>query len=194
MTFEDIPGWFDWEPAYIEAVTRLDRFRYSTVVEVGCYLGRSLANLAGHVVASGKACRVIGVDTCRGSGVEVNAGGSSDYHAAAVADGGGTLAGQLHRNLIACGVADVVDLLVAPSVRAAQYFADASLDFVFLDAAHDETSVRADIRAWLPKVRPGGVLAGDDYTPVWPGVMAAVRDLLPGFQTRPHDAWWYEVK
>ena len=36
----------------------------------------------------------------------------------------------------------------------------------------------ADIRAWLPKVKPGGVLGGDD----WPykGVQGAVRDGLGG--------------
>ena len=49
------------------------------------------------------------------------------------------------------------------SLEAASGFEDASLDFVYLDANHSYESVRADLRAWYPKVRQGGMLAGDDY-------------------------------
>lgn len=49
------------------------------------------------------------------------------------------------------------------SVEAAAAFEDGSLDFVYLDAAHDFASVAADLRAWAPKVRPGGIVAGHDY-------------------------------
>lgn len=37
------------------------------------------------------------------------------------------------------------------------------LDFVFIDASHDYESVRDDIKAWRNHIRPGGILAGDDY-------------------------------
>lgn len=49
------------------------------------------------------------------------------------------------------------------SVEAAARIPDASLDFVYIDARHDYDSVREDVLAWLPKVRPGGILAGHDY-------------------------------
>lgn len=49
------------------------------------------------------------------------------------------------------------------STTAAQKIADGSLDFVYLDARHDEASVREDLEAWWPKVRPGGLMAGHDY-------------------------------
>lgn len=38
-----------------------------------------------------------------------------------------------------------------------------SLDFVYLDAHHDEGSVREDLETWWPIVRPGGLLCGRDY-------------------------------
>jgi hypothetical protein len=47
---------------------------------------------------------------------------------------------------------------------ASQMFADGSLDAVFLDGSHEAAAVEADVRAWLPKVRPGGVLAGHDWS------------------------------
>ncbi len=38
-----------------------------------------------------------------------------------------------------------------------------TLDFVYLDARHDEPSVADDLACWWPLVRPGGVIAGHDY-------------------------------
>lgn len=36
-------------------------------------------------------------------------------------------------------------------------------DWVFLDAGHDYDSIKADLEAWWPKVRKGGLFSGDDY-------------------------------
>jgi hypothetical protein len=49
------------------------------------------------------------------------------------------------------------------SVEAASAVSDASLDFVYIDARHDYESVKEDLAAWYPKVRPGGIIAGHDY-------------------------------
>jgi hypothetical protein len=49
------------------------------------------------------------------------------------------------------------------SAQAATRVADAELDFAYIDARHDYASVREDLELWLPRIRPGGVLAGHDY-------------------------------
>jgi len=49
------------------------------------------------------------------------------------------------------------------SVEAAKDFADGSLDAVYIDAEHDEDSVREDIRTWRPKLKRGGILSGHDF-------------------------------
>lgn len=69
------------------------------------------------------------------------------------------------------------------SPRAACRFADASLDFVFIDANHKYEHVRDDIFAWWPKVREGGIMTGHDYgvyrdkSGEW-GVSRAVNELV----------------
>ncbi len=73
----------------------------------------------------------------------------------------------------------------------------AALDFVFIDAEHTETALRSDILAWKPLIRPGGVIAGHDYGhPLYPGVKAAVDELLPNAQCLgdvDSSVWWCDV-
>ena len=40
---------------------------------------------------------------------------------------------------------------------------DNSLDFIYVDARHDYCGVIEDIEAWWPKLKTGGIMAGDDY-------------------------------
>ncbi len=49
------------------------------------------------------------------------------------------------------------------STSAAARFADATLDWVYIDADHSYQAVLADLKMWAPKIKPGGMLAGDDY-------------------------------
>ncbi len=49
------------------------------------------------------------------------------------------------------------------SVPAAARFADESLDFIYLDADHSYEAVTADLVAWYPKLKVGGLFAGNDY-------------------------------
>jgi predicted O-methyltransferase YrrM len=52
-------------------------------------------------------------------------------------------------------------------------------DMVFIDAGHDYENALADIKAWWPLVRDGGILCGHDYQHTFPGVMRAVAKSFP---------------
>jgi hypothetical protein len=53
------------------------------------------------------------------------------------------------------------------SSLAANDFENESLDFVYIDANHKYSFVKADIEAWFPKVRTGGIVSGHDYFNEW---------------------------
>ena len=56
-----------------------------------------------------------------------------------------------------------VHLYRADSVTAAATFGNGSLDFVYIDTAHDYATTLRELRAYAPKVAEGGILAGHDY-------------------------------
>ena len=56
-----------------------------------------------------------------------------------------------------------VTFIQESSDTAARHVEDDSLDLVFIDADHTAAWVQKDLDAWVPKVRPGGVIAGHDY-------------------------------
>lgn len=66
-------------------------------------------------------------------------------------------------------------LVRARSTEAAKTIEDGSLDFVFIDGAHDYESVKEDINAWYPKVRKGGILSGHDYYQGKSGGMGVIQ-------------------
>jgi len=53
--------------------------------------------------------------------------------------------------------------LVANSLLVASIIQKESLDFAHIDADHHYEKTLADLEAYFPKVKPGGLLSGDDY-------------------------------
>jgi predicted O-methyltransferase YrrM len=74
----------------------------------------------------------------------------------------------------------------AASVEGARIMAEEgkTFDLVFIDAGHEYEDVKADILAWRPLLREGGVLCGHDLYadgPYWPGVLQAVNELVVNY-------------
>lgn len=163
-----IDYWFDYADLYDHIVSVLPEGARMT--EVGSWLGRSTCYLGGKVKESGKNIRVFSVDRCHGPYDQPYMDGEIKKHC-------GNIAGGLLGNLLACEVKDVVTMIVETSVKASEMFTDGSLDCVFIDAAHEYENVKADLEAWWPKVKSGGIFAGHDYDGHgWPGVKKAVDE------------------
>lgn len=156
-----------------------------TFVEVGSWKGRSTSFVG--PVCNANGTRLVCVDHFRGS---LDSLGPRYEAALAVED----VEAVFRANMVRLGIR--CELVVAPSLEAAARFAPASVDRIFLDASHDGPSVAADLRAWYPRLRSGGVLAGHDYGRNHPDLVAAVDAFAceHGLAVRrgPRDVYWLE--
>jgi hypothetical protein len=80
-----------------------------------------------------------------------------------------------------------VTIIRKTSEEAARVIPDGSLDMVYIDAIHLYDYVKQDIELWLPKLREGGIISGDDYN--WDGVKRAV-DEFGGCEVIGRQVWW----
>jgi hypothetical protein len=80
-------------------------------------------------------------------------------------------------------------LIRAFSMDAVGDFADNSLDFIYIDAAHDFEHVVNDLIQWAKKVRKGGCIAGHDFRKVKGNapfhVVQAVNAYTDAYQIKP---------
>ena len=189
-SWDQVPGFFDFAAVYDAAVAAGKDG--DVFVEVGCLAGRSTCYLATRIRESGKAITLYAIDPSTGS--------PSDSTGQVIAPAvGGSMAGVLHRNILGCGLAEIVVPILTTSVRAAKLFADESVAFCFIDAEHSYASVTADLHAWWPKVRAGGTIAGHDYRQTAPwlvGLTPAVHEFF-GVTDAAHPAMpacWAMVK
>lgn len=165
-------NWFTYPELYKQAVSDFDS---GVFVEVGSWKGRSAAFLGVEILNSGKPIKLYCVDTWKGS-VEHQ---SMDC----VKDD------SLYEEFInnTKQLESVIVPIRMSSLEAAAQFEDNSIDFVFIDASHEYEDVKADIAAWYPKVKPGGLFAGHDY-PTWSGVVKAVDEFANEYNKLIHSS------
>jgi hypothetical protein len=71
-------------------------------------------------------------------------------------------------------------LIRKKSAHAADFFADGSLDLVYIDGDHRPESVQRDLECWFPKVRLGGIICGDDFN--YPGASDVITNFFVPFK------------
>jgi superkiller protein 3 len=170
-SYTEIGGYFEFAPVYDLALKVCPQ---GIFVEVGAFMGRSTAYLACKI--RDLPVELYVVDTWRGSG-GADIRGDDQYTPMLVMNNGDLFDAFLD-NMERCGVVQSLIPLRMRSLQAAKLFCDGSVEFCYLDAAHDYDSVKADLSAWFPKVKSGGIIAGDDYCQDWPGVVRAVNEFF----------------
>ncbi len=127
-------------------------------VEVGTWKG----NFAARILVTAKPRTLHLVDPWRFHAEE-------DYAAACYggqATGGQADVESIYQGVLARFSKEIHDGVVVihrmTSEEAVGRFDDNSLDWVYIDGDHHYSAVKADLQLWYPKVRPGGLLTGDD--------------------------------
>lgn len=186
FTYHDIPGFgtHDFATFYERLVEECPAG--GTIVEVGCYHGRSLAQLAICADAANKDIRVVGVDHCKDQSEQLGDTLIANLNKCGI--------NALHiRNTKSIGVCRPTDLPAVgtvtfyemSSVEAAENFLSGSAWCVFLDDGHLHEEIAAGVDAWMPRVAEGGILAGHDAK--WFTVWEPLKAKLPRVV---HDPLW----
>jgi GR25 family glycosyltransferase involved in LPS biosynthesis/predicted O-methyltransferase YrrM len=163
----DIEGWLTVEQ------TKLYKRMVDTAsdgahfVEIGCWKGKSTVMMGVEINNSGKKIKFDAIDSFMGSG----------EHQAYESIQNNTLQKEFLANIEP--VKHIVNPIVGDSSSLASRYPDKSIDFLFIDGDHSFEGVMKDIQAWLPKMKEGGVIAGDDFgVKDFPGVVEAVTTCL----------------
>jgi len=165
-------GWCDFGDVYRHWLLTLPD--HAVCVEVGSYLGQSA--IAWGLMA--KATKRPLVLTCIDPflGVDESTIVQDEFKVEQrriLAECGGSMRAGFDRNVSLAGADGWVKARTTTSVEAAATFAPNSVDRVLIDGDHAEASVRADLDAWWPTLKPGGELVGHDDD--WPSVHDTVR-------------------
>ena len=145
--YHKIQGWFHSHELIDSVIDHV--IQPAWFVEIGAWKGRSTAYTAVSIINSGKDIKLDVVDTFKGP-----AKGYEDYDPSKLLE-------EFQSN-IKCVNSVIGKIHVMKSVEAAKKYQDESLDFVFIDGAHDAQSVYEDCKAWYSKIKPKGIIAGDD--------------------------------
>lgn len=138
---------------------------------VGLELGVARGGFARQMLQTGRFKHYVGVDAYN------DEGRSHDVY-------------EYQRALTNCGVFSELRLLRMTFQDALPLFPDGTFDFIYIDGyAHIGPEVLME--DWWPKLGPGGLFAGDDYTKRWPAVQ---RDVNAFAEERDLDVFVTDAK
>lgn len=208
MNWQDVPGWCDFDDIYEDAVKEFPSGAH--FVEVGTFFGRSALSMAAKIKESGKQIQFDTIDGTAAHIADMTGVVDEHQEAFVLAVQGdakgsfkmikdvkgvtdemqeafdkamktGTSIKHAFNVFVqSTGLGDHLNAVDAHDLEAVKNYPDASLDFFFLDAEHFYESTKASLLAWLPKMKPGSIFAGHDYTDQFPGVQQAVNEVLAG--------------
>ena len=166
--FNEIPGWFAYTDLYNEMVETAKGGE--TFVEVGAWFGKSTNHLAAKIKESGKDIKFTSVDTWKGTDDE-------ELHQIIVGAFNGDIFYEFIDNTVLSDNYGTFDTIKDTSHNASNQFQNGSIDFIMLDAGHSYDSLMEDVKVWYNKVKPGGIISGDDYG-VFHGVTQAANEFF----------------
>jgi predicted O-methyltransferase YrrM len=163
--YQNIEGWFSYEYIYEDIVQQSDDG--SLFVEIGSFKGKSSAFMAVEIANSGKKIKFDCIDPMLPLG---HYAGSAESNPD---EWQGYSADEFHNRMQ--NVKEYYTLHQMTSDEAASLYADGSIDFLMIDGDHSYEGVVKDLQNYLPKMRPGGLIAGDDA--FVPEIVQAVKDV-----------------
>lgn len=180
--WESIEGWFDvhHQKEYGSLLRRIPNG--STVVEVGCFRGRSLCSVA--PVIKEMFLKVVVVDLFD------YVGPYYPYDEPGVIPRAPGMLSDFVSNVRTFGILEGMSIHVMSSIKASLTLR-VRPHLVFIDGAHDYASVKSDIESWADLIPSRGIICGHDYAEYSPGVIQAVNEMFPRATVK--DGIWSQI-
>ena len=161
--------WFSYADFYKKVVELLPKDKKSTIVEVGCWKGKSTSYMGVEIINSGKDIDFYAVDAWKY--IPTTEQPVSNQ--------------EMFDNVYKLFLENIkpiennIKIIKDNSIEASKKFKNNSIDFIFIDASHKYEDVLKDLNAWFPKLKENGMISGHDYfTRVHPGVKKAVDEFF----------------
>ncbi len=183
--YQEIEGWFNMEQQYLELLESTPE--KGIFVELGAYKGKSTSFIVTEIVNRNRNIQFYTVDTFEGDSGSTDKKEVEAYKQVNVSK----MYEEFKENTK--HLENKFTIMVNYSYEAAEYFADNSIDVVFLDAGHSASAVLADLKAWYPKMKDNSIMSGHDYNS-WIGVKTSVLEF---FGKEPdkveNDCWFIKI-
>lgn len=177
-----IPDYFTYPNLYREFVS--ESTNGSLIVEVGCFLGRSVSFLSVEATRSGKNIQIDCIDSWDPDNCDV-------WFADAIGNRTELRGIEVYQRFLKnTGSLRNVRPIKMTSVEASQLYENESIDFLMIDGDHSYEAVSEDLKAWFPKVKVGGIISGHDWD--HDGVSKAVTEFAhtPNEKLRITEGCW----
>jgi len=170
MRWNEIEGWFsDADAQFVRQIC--SNIHGGVVVELGFFAGRCTAAVA--PICKTNKNQYFAIDNCKGS---------SPRDPATKAQLSRDMKQIFENNMRSLQLLDYIQVHILDSAASSQLFSNSEVDFCFIDASHVAEDVKKDIEAWWPKIKPGGVLGGHDYT--WGSVCGTVNAFVDKYELK----------
>lgn len=179
---DQLDGWNSYAPIFKALI---ERVKPRVIIEVGSWVGAS----AIHMAKLAPDARIWCVDTFEGSREHQ----SSELPR--FADGKSALFMQFSANVLAAQLQDRVIPVVSRSVDAVSLLAENGIvaDLIYIDGSHEYPDVVADLAAYWPLLRPGGIMFGDDWIE-WHATVGRAVSEFPHAKAVVDGNHWYMEK
>lgn len=185
----DNRGWSGNSPIFEELIIEKQP---EHIIEVGTWKGQSAITMGNCLRKLHLKSRIFCIDTWLGA-IEfwTNSADSAD-HDLMLKNGFPQVYLQFLSNVIHHQLEDYI--IPVPNTSNTSYkilqHLNIHADLIYIDASHEYEDVKQDINNYKNLLTTGGVLFGDDYSPIFPGVIKAVNECLSGEKLTINDSFW----
>jgi predicted O-methyltransferase YrrM len=170
-----VPGWNSQNKIFDRLVNET---RPSVIIEVGTWLGASAIHMATAARNAGVSCTIYCVDTWLGAEEFWTRFADTPERNLALKNGYPSVYYKFLSNVVEHGSQDTIVPIPNTSHIGSIILKHMRVqaDLIYVDGSHEYEDVKSDIKDYMPLLRKGGVMFGDDMT--WKSVREAVDHSL----------------